>query len=276
MIKARSSISRKTVTWVMIAAYLALRMGLLGASRVFTQMHPPPWVDPAFELAAYILAAFTICINLGHLETYNIDRLALVLIVVAKPLAVLLLKLNLPFPYTPPIDLSLPFLLIPIGLLAWLVARRSSIRAAGAPSPLNLVLAFTGGIIAAVISGLLIRSQQPPLSQHHATLIQLALLPVQQLVYAALSEEPFFRGFLWGALREAGFKPGVSFIVQGALFWLAHLYYLGTYPLSFWIIVPLGAVVLGVLVWVSKSISTSMIAHGLMNGVAQGIAYYRF
>jgi membrane protease YdiL (CAAX protease family) len=275
MKNASTFISTKTLTWIMIAAYMAIRMGLLGASRLFAHMHPPAWVDPVFALAAYTLAAVTICFNVSDLETYNIDGLALVLIVAGKPVSVLLSKSGLPFPYTAAIDLSLPYLLIPIGLLAWLVARRSSIQAGAAPRPIHLIVAFIAGSIAAVVSGLLIRSSQPASSLAHATLAQLALLPVQQFAYAALSEEPFFRGFLWGALREAGLKPGACFITQGGLFWLAHLYYLTTYPLSFWIIVPLGAVVLGLLVWVSRSISTTMIAHGLMNGVGQSIAFYR-
>lgn len=266
---------RKTWTWILIVLYFAFRIGLLGVYRFVMEMAPPAWVGPTFELAAYLLAALAIAINLDQLEAYKFDRLALGLFVLGKPVGVLLQSLGLPFPYQPPVDLSIAFLIIAAGLLAWLVVRRASIRARGAPRWIDLGLGLAAGLLAALASGLLVRSQQADFIPIQALLGQLLLLPVQQLAYAALSEEPFFRGFLWGALEQAGFKPLACFLVQGLLFWVAHFYYLTALPISFWLIVPLGSVLLGLLVWRSRSISTSMIAHGVMNGASQAIAFYR-
>jgi len=56
---------------------------------------------------------------------------------------------------------------------------------------------------------------------------------------------------------------------------MAHLYYLGKYPLSFWVIVPLSGLLFGLLAWGSRSIATSMLGHGLVNGVGQMVAFYR-
>jgi membrane protease YdiL (CAAX protease family) len=101
-------------------------------------------------------------------------------------------------------------------------------------------------------------------------------LPILQIANAAVFEEPFFRGFLWGGLRRAGWKNAWILLFQTALFMLGHLYYYGTAPLSFWIIVPLGGLIFGLLAWRSRSIGTSMAAHGFLNAVGQMIAYYRF
>jgi membrane protease YdiL (CAAX protease family) len=100
-----------------------------------------------------------------------------------------------------------------------------------------------------------------------------------QLGYAAVTEEPLFRGFLWGYLRKSGWKEIWIWLTQAGLFALGHIYYLNKAPLSFGIIVPVGALVMGLFAWRSRSIATSMAAHGAMNAlgytVGYIIAYYR-
>jgi membrane protease YdiL (CAAX protease family) len=86
-----------------------------------------------------------------------------------------------------------------------------------------------------------------------------------QLGYAAVAEEPLFRGFLWGYLRKAGWKDVWIWLFQTGLFMLAHIYYINQLPISFWIIVPVSTLVLGALAWRSKTISASMGAHTMMN-----------
>jgi membrane protease YdiL (CAAX protease family) len=101
-------------------------------------------------------------------------------------------------------------------------------------------------------------------------------LPAQQMLDAGLAEEPVFRGILWGLLRKRGVKEVWIWLLQGMLFWVAHLYYLGKLPLSFWVIVPPGGLLYGLLAWRSRSIATSMPGHGFYNGVGQIVAFYRF
>ena len=85
------------------------------------------------------------------------------------------------------------------------------------------------------------------------------------LGYAAATEEPLFRGFLWGHLRLAGWREGWIWLFQALLFMLGHIYYLPQLPVSFWVIVPLGGLIQGLLVWKSRTIVASMAAHGLSN-----------
>jgi membrane protease YdiL (CAAX protease family) len=54
---------------------------------------------------------------------------------------------------------------------------------------------------------------------------------------------------------------------------LAHLYYINTYPISFWVIVPVCSLVLGCLVWRSRTIASSMVAHATINALGFTAGY---
>ena len=94
------------------------------------------------------------------------------------------------------------------------------------------------------------------------------LLIFTQLSTAAALEEPLFRGVLWGVLKDRGWKEVWILLFQALLFMLGHIYYLGSADLSFFVIVPVGAILLGLLAWKSRSIGTSMLFHGITNSLA--------
>lgn len=71
-------------------------------------------------------------------------------------------------------------------------------------------------------------------------------------------------------------KESWIWLLQAFLFMLGHIYYLGSLNLAFFIGVPVTALVLGLLVWKSKSIGTSMTAHALINTFGDLIAHYRW
>lgn len=91
------------------------------------------------------------------------------------------------------------------------------------------------------------------------------LLPVTlfQFNYAAISEEPLFRGFIWDYLRKFQWKESWILIFQSTIFMLVHIYYLGSYPIF----------VLGIIAWKSRSIANSMIAHSIINSLSQFIEH---
>ncbi len=94
----------------------------------------------------------------------------------------------------------------------------------------------------------------------------LALIRIpQQLGYAAVTEEPVFRGILWGVLRKKGWNEVIILPFQAALFLLAHVYYFGKMPYMFWISIPIGGLALGFMAWRSRTITSSMAAHSMMN-----------
>jgi len=106
------------------------------------------------------------------------------------------------------------------------------------------------------------------------TLGTAALLILYQAAYAGLSEEPLFRGFLWGYLRKLGWSENKILLSQAGLFAFAHVeLLLAGWPISF-ALTFVGGVLLGWLVMRSRSISVSILSHGFANAVGNMITDY--
>jgi hypothetical protein len=73
-----------------------------------------------------------------------------------------------------------------------------------------------------------------------------------RLTRAATYEEPLFRGFLWGYLKDRDWPERRVFGAVALLFWVGHLYCIFRAPVSFWFVVPLGSVILAYLAWRSR------------------------
>lgn len=97
---------------------------------------------------------------------------------------------------------------------------------------------------------------------------------VFQVYMAAMSEEPLFRGFIWGYLRDFKWKEFYILIFQSALFMFGHIYYFtaflsGTMPIFIFIRTFIAAFIFGLMVMKTKTISSSIITHGLINSICQ-------
>jgi len=86
------------------------------------------------------------------------------------------------------------------------------------------------------------------------------------LGFSPVNEEPLFRGFLWGYLRQLRWKTVWILLFQAMLFTAAHIYSARQFPLMFWIFIPITALLFGLLVWRSRSIAPAILAHALVNG----------
>lgn len=79
-------------------------------------------------------------------------------------------------------------------------------------------------------------------------------------------EEFLFRGLLWKYLKKLRFSERTVFIVTSLLFWLAHYeYLLDSSLVVFWIYIPIISILLGFVVYRTKSIGFSSISHFLTN-----------
>ena len=159
--------------------------------------------------------------------------------------------------------------LIVLVLLPWV--SRLSLRALGyrAPSPRDLLVAFLGSLVMALVANggaSLIQSLL------HTTQDQQAVAMLRQLhdprllltfavfacVLAPLMEETIFRVFLFNAVRRyLGFWPGA--LVSGICFGLAHGDPIAALPLA------LGGVVLAFVYYRTNNAFASMVTHGLFN-----------
>jgi len=140
---------------------------------------------------------------------------------------------------------------------------------------------MVGGIVGVLIISVPVviygKIKQAPMTIEKLSFIDCLLMFAHQTGYAAVYEEPIFRGFLWGYLESKGLKEVRILLIQAGLFTLGHFYYFPNTLYSFLFIVPVCSLILGVLVEKTRTISSSIIAHGVINGLkydVMRILYY--
>lgn len=264
---------------LLLAGLLILRLPLLGGVGYLSET-PPDWLDPTFQVGTYILTAILIWWERDRLADFHIDGLAIVIIILFMPIQTIILaawgmqRLPLAFPNL----LSLVLWVVPLALALGLLTSRPKLPRLRAASFGWLGTGILVGIVTAVASGYPMSLQINKSDLYGMP--ELSTLPltwtiafIYQIGYAAVSEEPLFRGFLWGYLRKFGWKDIWICLFQAGLFMLGHIYYVSRAPISFWILVPTSGLVLGLLAWRSRSIATSMAAHGTLNAIGYTIGY---
>jgi membrane protease YdiL (CAAX protease family) len=265
------------VAWALLGGLLFLRLPFLGGIALFTR---PDWLDPVFQIGTYLLTAGLIWWERDRLVDFHIDRLALGIIILFKPIQTIISAIRNPGgePLAFPSIASLSLWIISLGLFLalWLShaaipkLSRSSWRWFG----VGILVGFISILLTAYPASLEIdRSQYHGLPNILVILIEALLSFFYQLGYAAATEEPLFRAFLWGYLHKAGWKTIWICLFQAGLFMIGHIYYITKYPYSFWLIIPIGGLILGALVWRSKTISSSLAAHASMNAFGNTMAY---
>lgn len=221
----------------------------------------------AYIVATYIVTALLIWRTRRHLSEYRVGKLAVSLFILSVPYQLLLgwLKFSIvsPFPLMQLLMLPAAFWLA-VALLRDKEARPSNPPALGR----WLLLGTATGIFGGSLVGLLISLQSETLVNLDA-LLPMMLLPTVQISIAAVSEEPLFRGFLWGYLQKLGWQDRRIWLFQAFLFGVAHLYYLPLGDYFSFVTAFLGGLVIGWVGWKAQDIAASMLAHGFFNGMAQ-------
>ncbi len=224
-----------------------------------------------FQIGTYPLTAVMILLKRDCLEKYHIDRLSLGLLVFA-PLGCFVTQGILQGGWSElPVSTYVNGIFALLFLLAFLIWKpvmgNGERRRMGRWVSLAIIVALCESLAI----GWLIHFQRPipPEAQIYlpGEAVRAVLLIFTQLSTAAALEEPLFRGFLWGALRDRGWREVHIWLFQALLFMMGHIYYLGTANLSFFVIVPVGGLILGFAAWGSRSIGISMLIHGIGNSL---------
>jgi len=263
--------NHKIVAWILLGGLLFLRLPFLTGIAMFAF---PIWLMPVYEIGTYLLIACLIYLERKHLSDFHIDKLSLIIIIVFKPMQTILLIIMgledrpLALPHWP----SLLIWLIAISLAVVLLRDRQDLPRFTIKSLGWFGIGLMVGLITVLLMAYPGTLQLNP-NQYASTstfLIEIKELPITfsyQLGFAAINEEPLFRGFLWGFLLKSGWKNIWICLFQAFLFVMGHFYNLHTYPVSFWVIVPFCALVLGAIVWRSKTISSSLAVHAIANAL---------
>jgi len=244
------------------------------------------WTVVIFDIGTYLLTTFLIWWELDRLSDYHLDTLAVMTIILFKPMQTLTLKLwgfdddLLTFPSP---SLIVWFIAIVFMIAIW--RNRSKLPGIKPISLGWLLIGMMIGLLTALFLSFPMSLQIPSdqVSRGLSARNALAGIPmtfIYQVGYAAVTEEPLFRGFLWGYLRKLKWNELWIWLFQAGLFMFGHIYYINQHPISFWIIVPVGGLMCGWLAWRSRTIASSMMAHGMMNagGYVFGylVALFRF
>jgi membrane protease YdiL (CAAX protease family) len=261
-----------TVSWLVIGVLLFLRLPFLTGLSYFVQSDLA-WLDPAYQIATYALTAWFIWWWRDRLADFHIDSIAIVIMLLFKPLETLILPVwgipsPLAFPNWPALSLWA------IAIVTFLALRKSPLPRVRRRNLAGVLIGAGAGVGTALIMAYLFLPLSTP-GQGVSRLEPMMLLGFPyQLGYAAIDEEPLFRGFLWGQLRKAGWREGAIWLAQAALFALGHLPFLERLPLPYFLFNFLGlGLVFGLLAWRSRSIATSMVAHAAYNASAPLMSY---
>lgn len=231
-----------------------------------------------FQNWTYLLTAIFIWLNREELRQFHLDTGAVLIFILAPILSLISYKVFIPFTPHPKLAMNLPWFQIIISLILFIalsyrdaISYKINVR--------NMLKWIFISVVIGILTGVIYGYFIIPASSKVAFKASFAVAIFRffnQLNNAAVLEEPLFRGFIWGYLVKLKWKESWIWLLQAFLFMLGHIYYLGSLNLAFFIGVPVTALVLGLLVWKSKSIGTSMTAHALINTFGDLIAHYRW
>jgi membrane protease YdiL (CAAX protease family) len=221
------------------------------------------------------LVAALIYLEREQLSEYNVDPIFLWMFALGKPIELAMMVAGLGAPSTV-IPIYVGYILASL-VTFWVIRKLTTtvglqykrcLPGIAAGMVVGFVCGIGGGFMIAQ-QDLLLGVERLETATSFASVLSLI---VYQSAMAGLSEEPLFRGFLWGHLRLAGWHENKILVYQAGLFMLAHLQYLfvgywGSLLLTF-----LLGLAFGWLVKRSRAISTTVVAHGIINGLGQFVA----
>lgn len=231
---------------------------LIGADN--TKTH---WEFVGLFLAYYVIVAALIWNNRNNLISYHMDKIAIYLFLLFGTF----FRVR---EFDSYISLFLEMTIILFVAIFWFMLTISKIKL----RPIKGINMWNGiaillGVGVAVLK-LLIDQKTNVLSFQNSTFIVYAVTFLLNLVSAVgtagIIEEPIYRGFLWGTLRNLKWQENRILVFQGILFWISHLSYLNK-PIAFWVVLPIVSLLLGFLVKKSRSIIPSIIFHAIYNAV---------
>ncbi len=273
--------AHQRITLLVLIVLLLLRIPFVIAITYFTPVEDQSG-GAVYEVGTYLLTAILIWWERRQLADFHMDTVALIFILVFRPLQTLILnywKVDSPLAFPNPAALMLWAIAFGLVTLLWYSGfKLTRIRNTDA---VWLGIGLLAGLLVSIGQNTgpfqsAVTHSHLPSTQFLSVLASTGVIFFYHMGFAAINEEPLFRGFLWGYLRQRKWKEIWIWFFQAALFTLAHVYFARQYPLLFWVYIPLAALLLGYLAWRSRSIAGSMLAHAMINASAYIVALSLF
>ena len=276
--------SHKKVSSLIIMGLIFIRIPFYDGILFFFHTYRLVWLEIIFQISTYLLTALFILWERDQLADYYVDRLSLAIIILIKPVETIIrakffqgVVPGLAFPKWP----SLMIWLTAIFLVIMLRRKPLNLPKFRLGSFRPFLIGIVFGIVSVVLLGYPVSLILTKVGNfRNISLIRIFVTGfLYQLGYAAITEEPLFRGFLWGYLRKSQWKEKWIWLFQAGLFAIAHLHHL-RYPgrsfISVLVIIPVAALIFGLSTWRTRSIAASMAAHATYNALPPYAGYFFF
>jgi membrane protease YdiL (CAAX protease family) len=224
-----------------------------------------------YELGSYSLIVFLIWWEREQLAQFHFDLLPLSCFLILRPIHTVILNYwNVDSPLKFPRLPALFILFLAAGLALSLLKSGYKLTPLTRRNVIWLAIGLGVGLSFSVFQNPreFLSALYNPAINSSALFKSTVLTILYHLGFAPINEEPLFRGFLWGYLRQQNWRESWIWLFQTSLFMIAHIYRMNQDPLFFWIYIPLAGLLLGWLTWRSRSLAPAMLAHGLINGSA--------
>ena len=260
--------THQRIGWLALALLLLLRIPY-SVILTYASSDNTGWGPAGFQLGTYLLTVFLIWWERDDLPAVHIDTLAVLLIVVFGPVETLILRYwGIDTPLTFPHLAGLFIWAASVALIVSLSPFRYKLAPISGVSLVWLAAALLTGALLSALPDLDVFRHAQNISPASSVVRSTTLAFFYQIGFAAVQEEPLFRGFLWGYLHRLGWAELWVWLCQAILFMLAHLYFINALGTQFWIAVPAAALILGLFSWRSRSIAPGMLAHAAYNSAA--------
>lgn len=269
--------------FILLVGLLFFRLIWLGVGRYIYRIYfpydfSPLWLENIYITGTYLLTGLFLYLERDRLREYHITS-GVLWIILLSPLVVPFTHWAFGGPlFVEPINWQWSWVFIwPQSILAVIflyvyLRNRKSFRLDGDKFRWVTAASLIGVLTSVLLIYLVKRDG---IYDPHPMSIPIVLtMFISQVGLAGVNEEPLFRGFLWGYLKQRKMPEFWILLVQTFLFGLAHIYHLQRHPSYFWILVPVAGLVMGYVAWRSRSIVTSMIVHGLINTIVLLLPYF--
>jgi membrane protease YdiL (CAAX protease family) len=220
-----------------------------------------------FQIFIYIFIAFLLWVEKQNLSDFHLDTISVGLFLFVRPIML--------FMYS---DIEFFKIIGSIIIIIISICLINKFRSSYKLIPRIQRKTILWGIIGITI-GIIERLIRNPNTINKIEINQkLAIYIVFILFYyfsqTVIEEEFIFRGFIWGYLKRIGWKDGGICIFQAVLFWIVHFYRFnigGEDPFGFRFFI--GGIILGLLVWITRSITPSILEHVSYNTMDAVVVY---
>jgi membrane protease YdiL (CAAX protease family) len=209
-----------------------------------------------FILLGIPLIVLVIRLNRDQLQKLNMDRLYVVMLITAGLIGLYVLPYNC-------------FAIIAVIYVVYIVLDHKVKFGVFDSNTLRMILSVVG-IFAGIMFFITSLSNTIRIDPNAEQSLRAFLL---ESIPNSIYEEAVYRGMLYMFLKDLGMSEVKVICAQALLFWIKHINYLFASPVTFWIVLPILGLLLGYIVFRSKSLTPSTIAHVLYNAFAGFIVF---